>query len=167
MVASKSSRSQGGHAKRISLRAECKGFRSRGANASSALGSKTAPCRRRPVLGAFQVADYHGAVCATSSVGQSRAASTYVQVWKTRPIDTPPALCPMSHNRSHRPLAFIRKVSVDDNTRLLIETTVDELARVAPRAGFSIRDLNNLLDSGMELHELIDCMAMTALKRVA
>lgn len=28
---------------------------------------------------------------------------------------------------------------------------VDELIRVAPRAGFSIRDLNSLLDSGMEL----------------
>ena len=73
----------------------------------------------------------------------------------------------MSHNRSHRSLAFIRKTSVGDNTRLLIEATVDELIKVAPRAGFSIRDLNNLLDSGMELHELIDCLAMTALKRAA
>jgi len=53
------------------------------------------------------------------------------------------------------------------NTRLLIEATVDQLIRVAPRAGFSIRDLNNLLDSGMALDELVDCIATAVLKRAA
>lgn len=56
---------------------------------------------------------------------------------------------------------------MDENTHLLIEATVDQLIRVAPRAGFTVRDLNKLLDSGMELDELVDCIAATALKRAA
>jgi len=59
------------------------------------------------------------------------------------------------------------RVPLDENTRLLIEATVDQLIRVAPRAGFSIRDLNNLLDSGMALDELVDCIATAVLKRAA
>jgi YHS domain-containing protein len=61
----------------------------------------------------------------------------------------------MSPNRSLKPLAFIRKAPLNDNTRLRIDATVDQLIRVAPRAGFSIHDLNKLLDSGLELDELL------------
>ena len=73
----------------------------------------------------------------------------------------------MSRNRSRRPPPFIRRAPLDENTFLLIDATIDQLIRVAPRAGFSIRDLNKLLDSGMELDELVDCIAATALKRAA
>jgi len=61
----------------------------------------------------------------------------------------------------------MRRRLLDKDTRLLIDATVDELIRVAPRAGFSIPDLNHLLDSGMDLEELVDYMAATALKRAA
>jgi hypothetical protein len=61
----------------------------------------------------------------------------------------------------------IRRMPLDEDTRLLIEATVDQLIRVAPRAGLSIHDLNNLLDSGMELDELVNCIAARALKRAA
>ena len=60
-----------------------------------------------------------------------------------------------------------RRVPLDENTHLLVEATVDQLIRVAPYAGFSIRDLNTLLDSGMELEELVDCIATAAFKRAA
>ncbi len=60
-----------------------------------------------------------------------------------------------------------RKLPLDEDCRLLIEATVDQLIRVAPRAGFTVRDLNDLLDSGMELDELVDCIATAALKRAA
>jgi hypothetical protein len=73
----------------------------------------------------------------------------------------------MSPNRSLKPLAFIRRAPQDENTRLLIDATIDQLIRVAPRAGFSIHDLNKLLDSGMGLDELVDCIRATALKRAA
>jgi hypothetical protein len=73
----------------------------------------------------------------------------------------------MSRNRWRKSPVPIRRVPLDENTRRLIEATVDQLIRVALRAGFSIHDLNNLLDSGMELDELVDCIAMAALKRAA
>jgi hypothetical protein len=72
----------------------------------------------------------------------------------------------MSRTRSRKP-ALIRRVPLDDNTRALIDATIDELITVAPRAGFSIHDLNKLLDSGMELDELVNCIAARALKRAA
>ena len=65
-----------------------------------------------------------------------------------------------------RPVS-IGGVAFDDNTRLLIEATIDQLIRVARRAGFSIGDLNKLLDYGLELDELVDCIATSALKRAA
>jgi hypothetical protein len=74
---------------------------------------------------------------------------------------------PMWRNRSRRPPTFIRIAPLDENTFLLIDATIDQLIRVAPRAGLSIHDLNKLLDSGMELDELVDCIAATVLKRAA
>jgi hypothetical protein len=73
----------------------------------------------------------------------------------------------MSRNRWRKSTVPIRRVPLDENTRQLIEATVDQLIRVALRAGFSIHDLNNLLDSGMELDELVDCIARAVLKRAA
>jgi YHS domain-containing protein len=73
----------------------------------------------------------------------------------------------MSRNRWRKSPVAVRRVPLDENTHLLIEATVDQLIRVAPHAGFTIRDLNNLLDSGMGLNELVDCIAATALKRAA
>ena len=73
----------------------------------------------------------------------------------------------MSRDRWRKSPVPIRRVPLDEDTRLLIEATVDQLIRVAPRAGFTIRDLNNLLDSGMELDELVDCIATAVLKRAA
>lgn len=73
----------------------------------------------------------------------------------------------MPRNRWRKSSVPNRRVPVDENTHLLIEATVDQLIRVAPRAGFTVRDLNKLLDSGMELDELVDCIAATALKRAA
>lgn len=61
----------------------------------------------------------------------------------------------------------ICRVPLDESTRLLIDATVDQLIRVAPHAGFSIRDLNNLLDSGMDIDELVNCIATAAFKRAA
>lgn len=73
----------------------------------------------------------------------------------------------MARNRWRKSPVPIRRVPLDQDTRLLIEATVDQLIRVAPHAGFSIRDLNNFLDSGMELEELVDFIATGALKRAA
>jgi hypothetical protein len=61
----------------------------------------------------------------------------------------------------------IRRVPLDEDARLLIDSTVDQLIQIAPRAGFSIHDLNKLLDCGLGLDELVDCIAATALKRAA
>jgi hypothetical protein len=73
----------------------------------------------------------------------------------------------MSRDRWRKSPVPIRRVPLDEDTRLLIEATVDQLIRVAPRAGFTIRDLNNLLDSGMGLDELVECIATAVLKRAA
>lgn len=73
----------------------------------------------------------------------------------------------MSRNRWRKSPVSIRRVPLDEDTRLLIDATIDQLIGVAPRAGFTIRDLNKLLDSGMELDELVDCIAATVLKRAA
>lgn len=73
----------------------------------------------------------------------------------------------MSRNRLRKSPVPIRRVPLDENTRLLIDATVNQLIRVASRDGFSIRDLNNLLDSGMELDELVECIATAAFKRAA
>ena len=73
----------------------------------------------------------------------------------------------MARNRWRKSPLPIRRAPLDADTRLLIDATVDQLIRVAPRAGFSIRDLNSFLDSGMELEELVDFIATAALKRAA
>ena len=73
----------------------------------------------------------------------------------------------MPHNPWRKSPVLNRRAPLDDNTCLLIDATVDQLIRVAPRAGFTIRDLNNLLNSGMELDELVDCIATAALKQAA
>jgi hypothetical protein len=73
----------------------------------------------------------------------------------------------MSRNRWRKSPVPIRRVPLDQNTRLLIEATVDQLIGVAPRAGFTVRDLNNFLDYGMALDELVDCIATAVLKRAA
>jgi hypothetical protein len=75
--------------------------------------------------------------------------------------------CPMSRNRWRKSPVPIRREPLDEDTRLLIDATVDQLIRVAPRAGFTIHDLNKLLDSGMDLDQLVDCIATAALKRAA
>jgi len=73
----------------------------------------------------------------------------------------------MSRNRWRKSPVPIRREPLDEDTRLLIDATVDQLIRVAPRAGFTIHDLNKLLDSGMDLDQLVDCIATAALKRAA
>lgn len=73
----------------------------------------------------------------------------------------------MLRKRSSKRPVLIRRAPLDDKTRLLIDATIDQLLRVAPHAGFSVRDLNNLLDAGLELDELVDYITATALKRAA
>ncbi len=73
----------------------------------------------------------------------------------------------MSSNRIPKRPTVIRRLPLDNDTRVLIEATIDELIRVAAGAGLSVRDLNRLLDSGLGLEELVECVAARLYKRAA
>ena len=58
-------------------------------------------------------------------------------------------------------------MSVDDETRVIVDSTVHELVTVALEAGLDIRDLNQLLDSGLGLDDLVRAVRALLLDRAA
>ena len=56
---------------------------------------------------------------------------------------------------------------LDDKTRVIVDSTVEELVSVALQAGLDIHDLNRLLDSGMGLDDLVYAVSALLLKRAA